>query len=98
MQFRGEQHLHPGHVQVGLEDIELVHHLLGVVEEGEGRRQVTPGERNGGAVVEDGGVLQALATGGEQLLATGVVLVGPGHGTERQGAYARWPYDRASQT
>ena len=94
MQLRGEQHLHPGHVQLRLEDVELVDHLLGVVEEGEGGRQVTAGERGGAAVVERRGVLEALAGPGEQLLGAGVVLVGARDGAEREvglGAVAERP-------
>ena len=84
MQLCGEQHLHPGHVQLRLEDVELVDHLLRVVQQGEGGRKVTAGERGRAAVVERGGVLEALAGLREQLLGPGVVLVGPGHGAERE--------------
>ena len=81
---RGEQDLHAGHVQLRLEDVELVDHLLGVVEEGEGGGQVAAGERGGAAVVQRRGVLEALAGPGEQLLGPGVVLVGAGDRAQRE--------------
>ena len=60
VQLGREQHLHPGHVELRLEHVELVDHLLRVVEQGEGGRQVAAGERGRAAVVERGGVLEPL--------------------------------------
>ena len=82
VQLGGEQHPHPGDVQVRLEDLELVDHPLCVVEEGKGGRQVAAGEGGGGAVVARRGVLEPLTRSYEQLLAAGVVRIGARNGPE----------------
>ena len=82
IQLSREQHLHPRHVDLRLEDAELVDHVLSVVEQGEGSRQVTTSERSLAAVLQCGGVLEPLTRRREQLLGPRVVVVGPVHGTE----------------
>ncbi len=84
VQLGREQDPHAGHVDVRLEDLELVDHLLGIVQQAERGRQVATGEGHGGPVVQRGGVLEALAARGEQLLAPGEVLVGPSHRPQSQ--------------